>query len=117
MDTCELLNKMSAPTEDNGMIVTDATTKDRRPRRRSKTRTPAEAVADISLKDDRLVTTAEASRLVARSPKTLREWRCKRTGPVALKLGTGRQGRVVYRVSDLERWVRASVTSVTGGQS
>lgn len=98
------------------MIVTDTTTKGS-PRRRAKTRTPAEAVADISLKDDRLVTTAEAARLTGFTQKTLREWRCKRTGPAALKLGTGRQSRVVYRLSCLESWVRARVTSVTGGQS
>jgi hypothetical protein len=82
--------------------------------RRSKTRTPAEALADISLKDDRLVGTAEAAQLLGLQPKTLREWRCNRTGPAALKLGAGRQGRVLYRLSSLEAWVRANVTSVTG---
>lgn len=82
-----------------------------------KARTPAEALADISLTDDRLVGTAEAARLLGLSPKCLREWRCQRTGPAALKMGGGRQGRVFYRLSSLEAWVRANVTSVTGGQS
>jgi len=100
------------------MIVTaDTTTQGKRPRRRSKTRTPAAALADFSLTNDRLVSTAEAARLTGQTTKTLREWRSKRTGPAALKLGVGKQARCVYRVSSLEAWVRASVTSVTGGQS
>jgi hypothetical protein len=83
-------------------------------RSKTKTRTPAEALADISLKDDRLVATAEAAQLLGLTPKTLREWRCNRMGPAALKLGTGRQGRVLYRLSSLEAWVRANVTTVSG---
>lgn len=87
------------------------TTKGRRSK--TKTRTPAEAVADISLKDDCLVSTTEAARLLGLTPKTLREWRCKRSGPAAMKLGEGRQGRVLYRRSALEAWVRANVTTVS----
>jgi hypothetical protein len=84
--------------------------------RRSKTkmRTPAEAVADISLKDDCLVSTTEAARLLGLQAKTLREWRCKRTGPPSLKLGAGRQGRVLYRRSALEGWIRTNVTTMPG---
>lgn len=86
----------------------------KKPRRsKTKSRTPAEAVADLSLKDDRLVPTAEAARLVGVTGKTLREWRCAKTGPAWLKLGSGRQGRVFYRLTALEAWVRASVTSVS----
>jgi hypothetical protein len=88
------------------------TTKGRRSK--TKTRTPAAALADISLKDDCLVSTTEAARLLGLTPKTLREWRCKRTGPAALKLGSGRQGRVLYRRSGLEAWVRANVTTMSG---
>jgi hypothetical protein len=86
-------------------------------RSKTKTRTPAAALADISLKDDRLVGTTAAAQLLGLQPKTLREWRCKRTGPAALKLGSGRQGRVCYRLSTLEAWVKANVTSVTGGDA
>lgn len=93
------------------MVVTAA--KGKRPRKK-RTRTPAEVLADLSLKDDRLVDTKEASRLTAYSEKTLREWRCQRKGPQALKYGTGRRARVVYRLSALEAWVKANVTSVTG---
>lgn len=101
------------------MLVTTDGTPPKAKGKRSKTkgRTPAEAVADLSLKDDRLVSTAEAATLLAVAPKTLREWRCNRTGPTALKFGTGRRARVVYRLSVLEAYVRASVTSVTGGDA
>lgn len=83
--------------------------------RRSKTkaRTPAEALADLSLKDDALVATAEAAQLLGLAPKTLREWRSKRTGPAALSLGTGKRARVVYRRSVLEAWVRDNVQAWT----
>jgi hypothetical protein len=83
-------------------------------RSKTKTRTPAEAVADISLKDDRLVATTEAAQLLGLTPKTLREWRCHRSGPGWLKFGKGRQGRVLYRLSSLEAWVRANVTTMSG---
>jgi hypothetical protein len=100
------------------MIVTnDATTQERRPRRRSKAVTAAAALADFSLTNDRLVTTVEAARLVGASAKTLREWRSRRIGPAGLKMGTGKQSRVLYRLSSLEAWLKASVTSVIGGQS
>lgn len=86
--------------------------------------TPSEALADISLKDDRLVGTAEAAQLLGLQPKTLREWRSKRTGPAALKLGIGPKARVVYRLSALERWVREnsqawtpSPVAIIGGKS
>jgi hypothetical protein len=83
-------------------------------RSKTKTRTPAAALADISLKNDRLVPTAEAAVLLGQKPKTLREWRCDKTGPAWLKFGSGRQGRVLYRLSSLEAWVRANVTTMSG---
>lgn len=86
-------------------------------RSKTKDRTPAAALADLSLKDDRLVATAEAAQLLAVAPKTLREWRCQRKGPAALKLGAGRRARVVYRMSSLEAWVRENVTTVVGGDA
>jgi hypothetical protein len=83
-------------------------------RSKTKTRTPAAALADISLKDDRLVPTTEAAGLIGQKPKTLRQWRCDKTGPAWLKFGSGRQGRVLYRLSSLEAWVRANVTTMSG---
>lgn len=79
------------------------------------TRTPATALADLSLQTDALLSTAQAAALVGLSPKTLRQLRCDRAGPRCLKMGTGKkQARVVYRRSDLERWVRSRVVVVQG---
>jgi predicted DNA-binding transcriptional regulator AlpA len=81
---------------------------------KTKTRVPAEALADISLKDDCLLGTAQAAALVALTPKTLRQLRCDKAGPRCLKLGTAKQSRTVYRRSDLEAWVRSRVVAVQG---
>jgi hypothetical protein len=87
----------------------------RRSPRKNETRLPTAALADLSLKDDTLLSTAEAARLVGLTPKTLRQLRCDRAGPRCLKLGTTKQARTVYRRSDLERWIRESVHVVVGG--
>ena len=84
---------------------------------KTRDRTPATALADLSLKDDRLVATAEAAMLLGLAAKTLREWRSQRKGPAALKMGTGRRARVLYRVSSLEAWIRENVTSIVGGDA
>jgi predicted DNA-binding transcriptional regulator AlpA len=113
--------------EDHDMLVT--TKKGRRP----KAQVPPPAAANINLTDDRLVATAEAARLLGLSQKCLREWRCDRTGPAALKMGSGQRARVFYRLSSLEAWCRTNLTtldearverarkttggSATGGQS
>ena len=54
-------------TEDHDMLVTAAKGR----RSKTKARTPAEALADLTLKDDRLVSTAEAAQLLGIQPKTL----------------------------------------------
>lgn len=77
-------------------------------------RTPPEAIAAISLKDDCLLSTRQAASLVGLSAKTLRQLRCDRNGPQALKLGSGKQARCVYRRSDLERWISANAHAVGG---
>jgi len=88
--------------EDHGMLVTKRNLKTR-------DRTPATALADLSLKDDRLVATAEAAMLLGLAAKTLREWRSQRKGPAVLRLGTGPRARCCYRLSDLEAWTRANL--------
>jgi predicted DNA-binding transcriptional regulator AlpA len=77
-------------------------------------RTPAAALANISLKDDCLLSTAQAARALGMSPKTLRQLRCDRAGPPCLKMGTAAQSRVVYRRSVLEAWVQRNATPVGG---
>jgi len=85
------------------------TTSARKPKR-----TPAAALADISLKDDCLLSTAQAARLVGLSQKTLRALRCDRAGPPCLKMGTAAQARVLYRRSALEQWIRRNATPMGG---
>jgi len=77
-------------------------------------RTPATALADLTLKDDTLLTTAQAAAAVGLTPKTLRQLRCDRAGPRCLKLGTSKQARTLYRRSDLERWIRENAHVVGG---
>jgi predicted DNA-binding transcriptional regulator AlpA len=82
--------------------------------RKTKSKTPAAAIADINLRDDCLLSTRQAASLVGLSAKTLRQLRCGRNGPQALKLGSGKQARCVYRRSDLERWISGNAHVVGG---
>lgn len=82
--------------------------------RKKDAKTPAAALADLSLRDDPLLSTADAARLVGLSPKTLRQLRCDRAGPRCLKLGATKQARTFYRRSDLEQWIRRSAVVVGG---
>ncbi len=90
------------------------------PPRRRTTKTskakPTTTPADISLKDDVVMGTPEASRVTGLSQKTLRQLRCEKTGPRWFKLGDKKQSRALYRRSDLERWLVSRVVTV-GGQS
>jgi hypothetical protein len=69
----------------------------------------------VDLSVDRLLTTAEAARVVGLTQKTLRELRCQRRGPRCLKAGDSKQSRVRYPLSGLEEWV--SQMEVRGGGS
>lgn len=72
---------------------------------------------DFTLENDRLVNTAGAARLIGFTPKTLREWRSKGVGPAAIRFGRGPRGRVLYRVSALEAWVRDNSQAWTPDRS
>jgi hypothetical protein len=78
------------------------------------TRSPSAARAGISLKDDCLLSTAQAARALGMSPKTLRQLRCDRAGPPCLKMGTAAQARVVYSREALERWVARNAVPMGG---
>jgi predicted DNA-binding transcriptional regulator AlpA len=95
------------------MIARTKTLPRRRTTKGSKA-SPTTALAGLSLKDDCLLGTAEAARLVGLSPKTLRQMRCEKAGPRCLKLGAGRQARCLYRRSDLERWVLSRIVTIQG---
>lgn len=77
-------------------------------------RSPVAALAEISLKDDCLLGTAAAARLLGMSQKTLRALRCDRSGPACLKMGTAAQARVLYRRSAIESWVQRNATPMGG---
>ena len=77
-------------------------------------RTPASALADLTLKDDQLLTTRQAAVVAARTPKTMRQMRSERVGPRCLKMGTSKQARTYYRRSDLERWIVENAHVVGG---
>lgn len=56
------------------------------------------------MNDDRFLPRKEAAEYLGISPKALATWHL--TGRLrGVKLGTGRTCRVVYRKSDLDRWV------------
>lgn len=77
-------------------------------------RVPQSAVR-VDLSADRLLSTAEAARVVGLTQKTLRELRCQRRGPRCLKAGASKQSRVCYPLSGLQEWV--SQMEVRGGGS
>jgi excisionase family DNA binding protein len=57
----------------------------------------------------RVITTAEAARVLGLSESTLAKMRLNGNGPIYCKLGR----RVVYRSSDLEQWLQSRTTSDT----
>ena len=55
----------------------------------------------ITLTNSDLVTTDELADLLKVSPLTVRDWRKRRTGPRAIKVGHA----VRYRRDDVETWI------------
>jgi hypothetical protein len=72
---------------------------------------PAAPVVDATA-DDPLLPRVEAARLLALSPKTLRDMACNGTGPRFLKRGTSQQARAYYRRSDCVAWLRQTARVV-----
>ena len=50
-----------------------------------------------------MLTTSELAVLIGKNERTLANWRCARTGPKYVKLGS----TVRYRVNDVEDWIAA----------
>jgi hypothetical protein len=69
----------------------------------------------IDLEGDKLITRRELSRRSGFDVKTLRVMDMERRGCRYLKLGTKKQSRVVYRLSDAERWIASLATEFAGG--
>lgn len=93
---------------------TKARRKTSKPRGKASPVTPAEALAGFSLSNDQALTTSQVASVTPFSQKTLRQMRCDRTGPRCFKLGTGKQARVFYLRSDVEKWIRSLATVVQG---
>ena len=74
-----------------------------------------QGAVSVDLSTDRLLSTAEAARVVGMTQKTLRELRCQRRGPRCLKAGDSKQSRVRYPLSGLQQWV--AQMEVRGGAS
>lgn len=51
-----------------------------------------------------LLSSSEAAQRLNLRPQSLRRWRLVGCGPPYIRLG-GPQGRVAYRVSDIEKWL------------
>lgn len=60
------------------------------------------------------LTTKEAAALLKLSPRTLEGMRCDGNGPDFAKLGDGIRAKVVYRLSDLEKWLAEQVRRPSG---
>ena len=62
------------------------------------------------MRDDQLLTTAQAAKLLAFPPATLAYWRVKghRAGPPFIRLGH----RIRYALSDLREWIAAGRVTV-----
>ena len=58
------------------------------------------------------INTKEAAELISMRPQTLRRWRSLGKGPIYIRLG-GRNGKALYRLSDLEAWLRQRTFSST----
>jgi hypothetical protein len=81
------------------------------PRRRRKAGASTQPVIDLD--GDRLLTRAALSHLTGFSQKALRVMDCKGRGCRFLKLGSAKQSRVVYRLSDAQAWI-ASIAHEVG---
>ncbi len=60
-----------------------------------------------------LLSSSEVADLLGLKPQTLRKWRLQGDGPRYIRLGHGKRGRVVYRLSDLRVWLEQRTFSHT----
>ncbi|KEQ53068.1 putative transcriptional regulator [Sphingobium chlorophenolicum] len=51
--------------------------------------------------------------MIGVAPGTLENWRTQGTGPKFIKTATGRRGKVLYDLSDIEAWKAANRYSST----
>ena len=61
--------------------------------------------------DDELMPIAEAAAYLKRPVRTLYDWRHRNVGPRSARM----RGRVVYRRSDLDKWLDAQFEATAAG--
>lgn len=64
---------------------------------------------------DDLLSSEQAAEIMKRAPQTLANMRSKGHGPSYLKVGHWRQAPVLYRRSEIERWLNNQVREVRSG--
>ena len=85
--------------------------------RKTRRRAPAQtAEAPPPMLKDQLLTRVETAKLLRISPQSLANWvSIGRVGLPYIRLGPGRGGRVVYRLSDVERFILANLHGAPAG--
>lgn len=71
----------------------------------------------MSVHVDEALSSAQAAAMIGVRPNTLEVMRCKGKGPRFVKLGTAKQAGVVYRRSEVERWLSERTFASTSGYS
>lgn len=69
------------------------------------------------MSSDFWMTTVDLAALLHVSPKRIAEWRVEGAGPPYVKVGPGRNGRVLYRRSDIDEWANAQLRQSTSAVS
>lgn len=64
---------------------------------------------------DELLTPRRVHEEYGFSPGTLANWRWQGLGPAYIKTTPKKAGRIKYRRSDIEAWLRAQTVDQTGG--
>ena len=50
-------------------------------------------------------TSPQTARFLGLQPQTLRRWRLDGKGPAYTRLGDNKQGRILYKISEVEKWL------------
>jgi hypothetical protein len=64
-------------------------------------------------RNEPLLTTEDAARILRLSPRTLEGFRVRGTGPRFIKAGPGLRARVLYHPQDISTWVQQRFSSTS----
>jgi len=71
----------------------------------------------MSIHVDEALSSAQTAAMIGVRPNTLEVWRYKGKGPRFVKQGTAKQAGVVYRRSEVERWLAERTFTSTSAYS